>query len=157
MILEHLEQQWGPQISFPIESDFLLTDLVLAYLVLGLHVAIIGFNLFGLLAIPLGGCRGWSFVRRPIWRILHLVSLGIVVLQAAFGRACFLTIWHDALSGDHATETPLIMGSINRIILWPLPIWVFAAGYGLIFAYVLALLWLVPLEWPQRKSRHSAN
>jgi len=117
---------------------------MLAYLVLGLHLAIIGFNLFGLIVIPVGAWRGWTFVRRPVWRLLHIVSLGIVALQAAFGRACFLTIWYDSLAGDTPTETPLIMGWINDLILWPLPMWAFALGYGLILVYVLALAWLVP-------------
>jgi hypothetical protein len=30
------------------------------------------------------------------------------------------------------------------LVYWPLPIWVFAALYALVFAYALALLWLVP-------------
>ena len=129
---------------------------MLAYLSLGLHLVIIGFNLLGLIAIPLGAWRRWRFVRRPLWRLLHLASLGIVALQAAFGRACFLTIWHENLTAESAAGTPLIMGWVNDLILWPLPMWVFAAGYGLIFLYVLALTWLVPLDWDGRHgSPHS--
>ena len=33
---------------------------------------------------------------------------------------------------------------INQVVYWPLPIWGFAALYVLVFAYALALLWLVP-------------
>ncbi|MBV9840661.1 MAG: DUF2784 family protein [Sphingomonadaceae bacterium] len=119
---------------------------MLAALLLALHIAIIAFNIFGLFAIPLGAWRGWAFVRRPIWRLLHLGSLGIVALQAALGRACFLTIWQDAATG-RASATPLIMRTINALIYWPLPIWVFAAAYFAIFCYVAALWWLVPVRW----------
>ena len=119
---------------------------MLAALLLSIHVAIIAFNLFGLFAIPIGARRGWAFVRRPGWRLLHLASLAIVALQAALGRACFLTIWQDAAAGT-ATETPLIMRTVDALIYWRLPIWVFAAAYLAIFLYVIALWWLVPVRW----------
>jgi len=111
--------------------------------VLAVHLAVIGFNLFGLVAIPLGAWRGWAFVREPVWRWLHVGSLAVVALQAIAGRACFLTDWQDALIGRRA-EAPLIMRWVNGIVFWPLPIWVFAAIYVALFAYVLALIWLVP-------------
>lgn len=119
---------------------------MLAALILAVHVAIILFNLFGLVAIPLGGWRGWDWVHRPLWRLLHLASLAVVALQAALGRACFLTIWQAvAESGQQAPE-PLIMRWVNSLVYWPLPLWVFTLIYLAIFAYALALLWLVPLR-----------
>ena len=125
--------------------------LILAELVLAVHVAVIGFNLFGLIAIPLGAWGGWGFVRAPLWRVLHLASLAVVALQAAAGRACFLTLWQDGLSGIHGRQ-PLIMGWVNAMLFWPLPLWVFTGLYLAIFAYVLALLWIVPPRWPTRRS-----
>ena len=119
---------------------------MLAVAVLGIHVAIILFNLFGLVAIPIGGWRHWRFVRAPVWRILHILSLGVVAVQAAMGRACFLTIWQDALSNGSPDSQPLIARTVDALIYWPIPIWVFAVGYLLIFGYALALLWLVPLR-----------
>ena len=114
-----------------------------ATIILIIHISIILFNLFGVVAIPLGALRRWRFVREPIWRYLHLLSLAIVAIQAALGRACFLTIWEDALSSG-SQHQPLIARTIDALIYWPIPIWVFAAGYIAIFAYTLALLWLVP-------------
>lgn len=114
----------------------------LAAWVLTVHLAVIGFNLFGLVAIPLGAARGWSFVRVRWWRALHLASLAVVALQALSGRACFLTLWQDDLSG--AGQGPLIMRFVNGLIYWPLPIWVFTAIYVAVLAYVLALWKLVP-------------
>ncbi|MES3029827.1 MAG: DUF2784 domain-containing protein [Pseudomonadota bacterium] len=111
--------------------------------VLAAHLAVIAFNLFGLVAIPLGAWRGWSFVRLRWWRLLHLASLAIVALQALVGRACFLTIWQDELSGGASGE-PLIMRIVNDLIYWPLPIWAFTAAYVAVFAYVLALWRFVP-------------
>jgi hypothetical protein len=115
----------------------------LAELILALHAAVIAFNVFGLIAIPIGAWREWSFVRAPTWRWLHLASLGVVAAQAMAGRACFLTIWQSELSGDTRAD-PLIMRLVNGLVFWPLPIWLFSAAYVALFAYVLALLWLVP-------------
>jgi hypothetical protein len=111
--------------------------------ILALHVAIIAFNLFGLIAIPLGAWRCWRFVRIRWWRVLHVAVLAIVAIQALFGRACFLTIWQDALAGN-AASAPFIMRWINRLIYWPLPIWFFAGLYIAVFAYTVALWFLVP-------------
>jgi hypothetical protein len=116
---------------------------VAAQAILAVHLAVIAFNVFGLFAIPLGAWRGWSFVRAPTWRWLHLASFAVVAAQAVAGRACFLTVWQDALTG-HAESTPLVMAWVNHLIFWPLPAWVFAALYLALFAYVLALLRLIP-------------
>jgi len=118
--------------------------LWLAQAVLAVHLVVIAFNLFGLVAIPLGGWRGWRWVRVRWWRWLHLASMAAVAAQAVVGQACFLTIWQAKLSGAAGAPEPLIMGAVNRLIFWPLPIWAFAALYVLLLAYVLALLKLVP-------------
>jgi hypothetical protein len=118
---------------------------MLAAAILTVHLAIIGFNVFGLVATPLGAWRGWPFVREPVWRLAHLACLALVAVQAVAGRACFLTIWQDEAAGE-ATRTPLIMGFVNHVLFWRLPIWAFAVGYVAIFAYALALLWIVPIR-----------
>jgi hypothetical protein len=120
-----------------------MTSANLAAAVLAIHLAVIAFNIFGLFAIPLGAWRGWAWVRIGWWRALHLLSLATVALQAVLGRACFLTLWQDGLSGG-GREDPLIMRWVNGLIYWPLPIWVFSAAYLAVFAYVVALWRLVP-------------
>ena len=122
--------------------------------VLALHLGVIAFNVFGLVAIPLGGWRGWRFVRVVWWRLLHLGALAVVAVQAVLGQACFLTIWQDALSGVGGNQPPLIMRWVDRIIFWPLPLWFFAVLYVLVWCYTLALLWLVP---PTRSGRRAAG
>jgi hypothetical protein len=117
--------------------------LVLAEFVLAFHIGIILFNLFGMIAIPIGGWRGWRFVRVRWWRLLHVAALAIVALQALLGRACFLTLWQDALTREGGGR-PLIMSLVDRLIFWPLPMAFFAALYVLVFLYVVLLLWLVP-------------
>ena len=110
--------------------------------VLTAHLAVIGFNLFGLVFIPVGARLGWRWVRVRWWRLLHLGSLAVVAVQAAFGRACFLTAWQDALTGGGHAD-PLIMRWVDSVIYWPLPIWVFTALYLAVFVYTAVLWWKV--------------
>ncbi len=112
-----------------------------------LHVGVMAFNVFGLIAIPLGAWRGLAFVRVFWWRALHLGALGIVALQAVLGRACFLTLWESDLlaqAGRAASRAPLIETWITRIVFWPFPLWVFAVLYVGVGVYALLLWWLVP-------------
>ncbi|MDE2229370.1 MAG: DUF2784 domain-containing protein [Alphaproteobacteria bacterium] len=123
------------------------TLAILALAVLAIHVAVIAFNVFGLVVVPLGAWRGWRFVRIFWWRALHLALLAVVALQALFGRTCFLTLWQAALeqtAGAPASREPLIARWIESAIFWNLPIWVFAALYVAVWLYALALWRLVP-------------
>lgn len=120
-------------------------NAALGQLVLALHIVVIAFNLAGLVVIPLGAALGWRFVRRRWLRLLHLGSLAVVAAQAALGRACFLTDWQAALTGEGARD-PMILRWVNSVIYWPLPIWVFSGLYLAVFAYVVALWWWAPPE-----------
>jgi hypothetical protein len=124
-------------------SGFGHPDLLAAEAVLAAHLVVIGFNIFGLIAIPLGARLGWRFVRIGWWRWLHLGSMAVVALQALAGRACLLTILQGSLSGRGAPE-PLIMSVVNRLIFWPLPLWAFTAIYLALFLYVVLLMRFVP-------------
>ena len=118
----------------------------LAAMVLGLHVAIILFNVIGLIVIPLGAWRGWAFVRIVWWRALHIAVLAIVALQALLAKLCFLTEWQDALlrrAGEAVSDQPLIARWVNWAIYWPLPLWAFALMYLAAWIASLLLWWLV--------------
>ncbi len=112
-----------------------------------LHFGVVLFNVLGLIVIPLGGWRGWSFVRIFWLRALHLASLALVAFQALAGRACFLTLWQNdlvRLSGGNGNEPPLIERLVTRAIFWPLPFWAFVVLYAAAFVGTLALWRLVP-------------
>jgi hypothetical protein len=119
-----------------------LSPGIAATLILLVHLAIVAFNVFGLLIIPVGKWLDWEFVRGFWWRFAHVLSLAVVALQAVLGRACFLTIWETALraNADAAEPAPLIATWINGVLYWPLPLWAFAAGYVVVLLYAL-LLW----------------
>lgn len=124
---------------------------MVAISVLTLHLAIIVFNVVGCVFVPIGAWRGWRWVREFRWRLAHLLSLAVVALQALLGRACFLTLLQGDVSGASHVQ-PLVASWINRLIYWPLPLWVFAIAYVVVFAYVVALWVCVRprMPWPQR-------
>jgi hypothetical protein len=118
--------------------------------VLAVHLAIIAFNVAGLVLIPLGARLGWRYVRRRDLRLLHLLSLTVVAFQALLGRACFLTILQARLEGRTASPPPLLAHWIDRLIYWPLPLAFFTALYVAVWIYVLVLWKLVPPVVPRR-------
>jgi hypothetical protein len=118
------------------------------------HVVVIAFNVAGLAVIPLGAWRHWRFVRNFWLRALHLGALAAVALQAVLGQACFLTLWQSDLlarAGETASDEPLIARSIEAIVFWNLPIWVFAAIYCAVALYTLLLWRLVRPASPLRR------
>ena len=115
--------------------------------VLYLHFAVVVFNVFWIVAIPLGAWRGWKFIRSAWWRGAHVIVLAVVALQAAVGALCFLTIWQSTLlraAGGSAGEPSLIETIVTRLIFWPLPLWAFVVIYVAALGYTLAMWWLVP-------------
>jgi hypothetical protein len=118
-------------------------NAALSQAILAVHLALIAFNVAGLAVIPLGAALGWRWVRIAWWRSLHLASWAVVAVQAALGRACFLTLWQDQLTGAGA-QPPLIQRWVEGVIYWPLPIWAFAAIYLALFAAAIGLWFAVP-------------
>jgi hypothetical protein len=122
-----------------------------AWIVLLVHVGVVIFNVAGMVAIPVGAWRGWAFVRHTGWRLVHLLSMMAVALQAVLGKACFLTLWQAALeqrAGTSPGAAPLLYRWVNMLLFWPVPLWVFTIVYGAALIYV-ALLWhIVPPRKP---------
>jgi hypothetical protein len=112
--------------------------------ILYLHFAIIAFNGLGLVVIPAGARLGWRIVRIAWLRLLHLAIMAVVAGQALAGRACFLTIWENELTGNRTAPTPLIAHWLDGLIYWNIPIWGFAVFYTALFLYLMALTVLVP-------------
>jgi hypothetical protein len=122
--------------------------LVAAQAVLAVHLLIAAFIAAGLVVIPLGARLGWGFVRIPWLRGAHAAAMGVVALQKVAGRACFLTVWEERLAAAAAAvphSTPAFLTFGERILYWNLPLTFFTWLYGLLFAWVVALWFLVPV------------
>jgi hypothetical protein len=118
--------------------------VLLAQIILYVHFAIIAFNVLGLVVIPLGAWLKWRIVRIAWLRLLHLGIMAVVAGQALVGRACFLTIWEDELTGNRSAPAPLIAHWVDGLIYWNIPIWGFAILYSALFLYLAALTVMVP-------------
>jgi hypothetical protein len=128
------------------------TDALVAEAILAVHLAIIAFNVLGFVVIPVGAWRRWRIVRVAWLRLLHLGVMAVVAGQALAGRACFLTVWQNELTGNRTAPEPLIAHWVNSLIYWNIPIWGFAIFYSALFLYILTLTVLVPFGRSRRKT-----
>jgi hypothetical protein len=106
-----------------------------------LHVLVVLFIVAGLALILAGGALQWRWVRRRWFRVLHLVAIGVVVLQAWLGRLCPLTIWElqlRAQAGDTTYTGSFIAHWLGELLYYHAPGWVFTLGYSL---FALLVLW----------------
>ena len=134
--------------SEALEPDFLLPFA--ADVILLLHVLFVGFVVLGLALIAAGGLSGWSWVRNPWFRLVHVVAIGIVVVQSWFGAICPLTIWEMALrsQAEGATYTGTSISYwLGRMLYYQAPPWIFVVIYTVFGALVVAcLFWVRPLS-----------
>ncbi|MEW6331167.1 MAG: DUF2784 domain-containing protein [Pseudomonadota bacterium] len=122
----------------------------LADLVLAVHVAFILFVVGGQILILAGWALGWSWTRRRWFRLLHLLAIGVVMLQAWAGAICPLTalenIFRDA-AGVAQYENGFIRHWVRELVFYSAPAWVFTLIYT-VFAGAVVLTWIA---YPPRR------
>lgn len=122
----------------------------LADAVLAVHVGIAAFVIGMTLALPVGGPRGWRWVRRRWLRWLHVALVLGIALQAWLGRLCPLTIWEQWLrtrAGQQAYSESFVAHWLSRLLFFEAPWWTFVAAYS-VLALVVAGAWY---WWPPRR------
>lgn len=114
------------------------------------HFAYFLFTIGGTLLILIGGPARWGFVRRPGFRIPHLLSVLLVSVEALLGMRCPLTLWEYQLrqAAGQSVEEELSFTAriIRRIMFYDFPAWVFLLLYLGFGALVLLLFFVVPLR-----------
>lgn len=111
--------------------------------VLVVHFAFVTFVVGGFAAIWTGAALGWRWVRRPVFRYLHLAAIGLVAIEALAGIACPLTVLEDALRGASGTSSFVARG-LRSILYHDLPEWVFTVIYVTFAAATVGTLVAVP-------------
>lgn len=133
----------------------------LADVVLVVHVGFVAFVIFGLLLILLGGLLGWGWVRVPLFRLLHLLAIGQVVVQSWLGIVCPLTtleMWLRELAGDATYQGTFIAYWLQKILFYQAPPWVFAVCYTLFGSLVVASWVLVrPRPFRMKAEQHKTT
>lgn len=120
---------------------------ILADAVLAVHVAIVVFVVGGLVLILLGNRLGWQWVNRRWFRYVHLLAIGVVVLQAWLGVLCPLTtleMWLRAEAGEAGYTGSFVQYWLQRLLYYEAPPWVFIAAYSLFGLAVLFAWWKFP-------------
>ena len=124
--------------------------LALADLTLVLHATYVLFVVGGQLLILLGWVLNWMWTRRFLFRLLHLVAIGFVMIEAWLGVTCPLTSLENGLRNRAhagAYNTSFISYWLDRLIFYSAPDWVFI----MIYTGFTALVILTWLAYPPRR------
>ena len=127
--------------------------------VLLLHSLFVAFVVLGLLGILLGGALSWRWVRNRGFRLLHLLAIGIVVLQSWIGVICPLTTLEMALrsrAGESVYEGTFISHWLSALLYYQAPAWVFVACYT-VFGLAVVGSWFLVRPDPGRKTTRGAH
>lgn len=119
---------------------------VAADLVLLFHFAFVLFVVLGLVAIYLGGWLRWRWVRSRPFRLIHLLAIGVVIIQAWLGVVCPLTTLEDHLrgmAGEKRYETDFLEYWLHRCLFLDASRWVFLVAYTVFGSLVGASWWVV--------------
>jgi len=125
---------------------------MMADAILIVHFLIAGFIVLGLVAVWLGAALGWSWVRNPWFRWLHLAAIAFVAAEAVLGVACPLTVWEDLLRGGRSMEGgagSFVARWLRALLFYQAPEWAFTSAYLAWTAATLVTLRLVP---PRRRA-----
>jgi len=131
--------------------------LLAADVILFTHVLFVAFVIFGLLLIIAGKLFSGSWVRNPWFRLVHLIAMGVVVLQSWLGVICPLTTWEMVLrerAGDSVYSGTFMSHWLETILYYHAPEWVFIICYTVFGSLVLASwFWVRPRPFTTIKNR----
>ena len=134
----------------PAESTYFT---VLANVVLVTHFLFVLFVVGGQLFIVLGCFARWSWARHRLFRIIHLVATGYVVLQSWVGMVCPLTKLENTLRreiGDPEYARGFIAHWLREMLYYDAPGWVFVLLYT-IFAIIVGLSFVLCRPFSRQK------
>jgi hypothetical protein len=118
--------------------------------IVALHFAYVAFVVGGELVILLGLACGWRWVRNLWFRLTHLLFIGVVAAEAAYGYTCPLTVWEfrlRALAGQPVEQGSFLGRLFHNLLFIPMdPAWLpfLHIGFGVL---VLLTFLLAPPRW----------
>ncbi len=130
-----------------------------ADLVLVAHTSFVVFVILGLVLILAGGVRGWSWVKHPGFRLVHLLAIGFVAAQAWRAAICPLTALEMALrsrAGDAVYTGSFIAHWLESLLYYDIPLWVFAICYTA-FGLLVVASWIVVRPRPFARRNRPAR
>lgn len=159
--------------------------ILLADIILVLHALYAATVVIMVPIILIGWWRKWEWVRNFWFRLIHLIMIGIVVVEVGFGWVCPLTTWEHQLrvaggeleerelpdwekkpgaeTATYATqfyEKNFIVRLIRPILFVDISKYppVLLNSIYIVFGVAILLLFiLVPPRWPQRRHHSSRS
>ena len=122
-----------------------LSDVVVA-----LHVAYVSFVVVGQTLILLGLALRWGWVRNPWFRVVHLLAIVIVGLEAVWGIDCPLTVWEDDLrhvAGQDIAQGSFLGRCLHNALFYDFEPWVFNVAHIAFALLVIATFLAAPPRW----------
>ena len=116
---------------------------MVADLVLIIHFSIVFFLVFGLIALPIGYLKNYSWTRNAKFRVAHILLMGIITLETSFGITCPLTIIENAFRKIEYHQS-FVAYWLSQLIYWDLPTYSFVILYYSCFIWLLAFWKLHP-------------
>lgn len=124
--------------------------IVAADLILIFHFCIVFFLVFGLVALPIGCLRNYSWTRNSKLRAAHLLLMGFVTLETILGLTCPLTMLENILRQIEHQQS-FVSYWLSHFIYWDLPTYFFVALYSACFIWSLIFWKVHPPDYPDRK------
>lgn len=119
---------------------------LLADAILVIHFSYVMFTILGVLSIIVGGIVKWNWIRNFKFRVIHLLSVVLVAVEALVGTTCPLTSMEYELrikAGQLVESDITFVGRILRkIIFYDFPPIFFLILY-ICFALLVILLFIV--------------
>jgi chromate transport protein ChrA len=122
----------------------------LADLIVGFHAAYVAFVVLGLLAILLGAVLRWRWVGNAWFRVIHLLMIAVVALEAVMGWQCPLTSWERdlrVLADQPASEGTFVGRLLDYVIFYHAPPWAWTLLYVGFALLVLSTFYFAPVRW----------
>jgi len=128
---------------------------VLADMIVIFHFLYVVFAVGGQATILVGWVFRWQFIRQPAFRILHLVAVGFVALEAVIGMVCPLTEWEynlRNLAGQSIDrDLSFIARLIRMIIFYDFPPWIFTFMHISFGILVILTFIFIPPKFHKRE------
>ena len=120
------------------------------------HLLVVCFVIFGLVFVFIGKLRQWAWVRNAWFRLAHLLTILVVVLQSWFGIVCPLTTleqWFRSQAGQAAYTGSFVSHWMNQLLFYDAPPWVFIICYTVFGSLVLlSWFWVRPAPFLRPRS-----
>ena len=117
--------------------------LLIADIVLIFHFSIVIFIVSGLFLIPIGYKFNWIWVKNKKLRIIHIVMMTFITLEALLGITCPLTSIENELRERYQSKS-FIGYWIEQIIYWDFPTQFFIILYCILLGWIYLMFKLFP-------------